>query len=836
MNQRQKTLLEAWQRLEKVKAGIEQVIDDTPQNLLAARENREHKYIVPEDESVPYLNVFIAYRCSLEKKINLFKSISERLTFFGGDLPNGLLCVSLNDLGITNADDILEEYMDNHWEAIQALSKLHLKTGGRDVLWFHGRSAEPHYLDRIRDLIKHRNIYGRLISNTNEVENFLLLNEYKTNYYNEAILCYEKSMELEGSSHAFLNAGILYARGLGVAKNNVTAAKLIMQSIQRFNALGNNHKEMSKAEEILNNILNSVTLTGEEALLIGNICYSGNSQQGREQINKNYPEAMKWYQKAIILGNKLALVNTAYLFEYGAGVEKNVKTAASYYLHALHKMPNQVEAKINLSRLIDKINNVDDLGWILHNAVYSNNPEVAKILVDKGANLTLQESQVGNTALHIALYNKQYKIAEVICSSPHNVVNYKIKNNYNNNALELCANLQDADLNGLYWILEKAENENNLQIVRKLISNGANVNLQDPVTGNTPLHQAINSKHFNLACLLFYSGANLTIKNKQNKSALDLSLSLVEADLHNAKAKNYLALLLAIFNPEVDRLNQACRNIMNNDLEKRRDFITEFHRPNKRSFNYEKDKIVKKIHSLIEQQININKIFDIPEISPLLRITTYGLKGRHDRGELGNNKLVIVPNNTRNIVGELSLNVACQNVLGVYKPANETIYLAANEKLEIDDIHGTLVHELSHFVMSEVFKNDYKPYSHDDETNKDRFTNICENVRKNRRLEDLSIDSVFTCKYYIDRPVLLHGELIVRVSELLATNELKWRPILQTHYADLLNYYHDVVLPACNNHLNSLREKYNVRSHESATSKAPTNNNENGQTSFWRRP
>lgn len=90
--------------------------------------------------------------------------------------------------------------------------------------------------------------------------------------------------------------------------------------------------------------------------------------------------------------------------------------------------------------------------------------------------------------------------------------------------LENDANIDLQDKNG-YTALHFSSQEGNIDSTKLLLSNDANPNIQD-IHGNTPAWVAImnwkGGANFDTLDLLIKNGADLTLKNNANRSALDL--------------------------------------------------------------------------------------------------------------------------------------------------------------------------------------------------------------------------------------------------------------------------------------------------------------------------
>ena len=115
----------------------------------------------------------------------------------------------------------------------------------------------------------------------------------------------------------------------------------------------------------------------------------------------------------------------------------------------------------------------------LHLAVQNNNTEIVKSLIDKGADINLQDKK-DNTALHLAVQNNNKEIVESLID---NQVDINLQNNDGNTALHL------AILNGFNKGEERRSIYNNT-VQPILMSEKVNINQTD-YEQNTPLHLAI---------------------------------------------------------------------------------------------------------------------------------------------------------------------------------------------------------------------------------------------------------------------------------------------------------------------------------------------------------
>ncbi|MFY9589762.1 ankyrin repeat domain-containing protein [Rickettsia endosymbiont of Halotydeus destructor] len=83
--------------------------------------------------------------------------------------------------------------------------------------------------------------------------------------------------------------------------------------------------------------------------------------------------------------------------------------------------------------------------------------------------------------------------------------------------------------------LHQAVLNNNISEVRLCLHHKANVNEQDIINGSTALHYAIKNGNVEIiSCLLKCQGINLTIKNKQDYTPLDLLQKIPPINLESS--------------------------------------------------------------------------------------------------------------------------------------------------------------------------------------------------------------------------------------------------------------------------------------------------------------
>ena len=121
-------------------------------------------------------------------------------------------------------------------------------------------------------------------------------------------------------------------------------------------------------------------------------------------------------------------------------------------------------------------------------------------LLIKGADANIQ-TRMGDTALHQAAENRQYKIAKLLLI---NGANPNIKQNDGETPLHLASFKGDK------------------KMVKILLKHKANPSLQNNVFGKTPLHYAVDYSYIDVISLLLNHNANPNLKDKHGQSSRDI--------------------------------------------------------------------------------------------------------------------------------------------------------------------------------------------------------------------------------------------------------------------------------------------------------------------------
>ena len=130
-------------------------------------------------------------------------------------------------------------------------------------------------------------------------------------------------------------------------------------------------------------------------------------------------------------------------------------------------------------------------------------------LVEEGADVKAREPNQNRTLLHtlfgVPLVNNFYTRLPFVDFCIKHGVDINATDNSGDTALIMACS--DSDVN----------------VIKKLLDNGANINMKNPLNGNTPLITATAKKYVDVVKLLMESGADVNARNKLGKSALDIA-------------------------------------------------------------------------------------------------------------------------------------------------------------------------------------------------------------------------------------------------------------------------------------------------------------------------
>ncbi|APW38165.1 hypothetical protein RD110_13965 [Rhodoferax koreense] len=177
-------------------------------------------------------------------------------------------------------------------------------------------------------------------------------------------------------------------------------------------------------------------------------------------------------------------------------------------------------------------------------AVKRDDPDAIKTLLNRGFDANTPDPK-GQTGLFLALREPSPKVAELLIAWPKTVVESRNDKDESplmiaaiNGQLDLCRKLiaRGGDVNKTGWTpLHYAATRSHLDVIRLLLDNYAYIDAESP-NKTTPLMMAASYGSMETVQLLLDEGADPTLKNLQNLSAIDFAQRSGKADAAEAIA------------------------------------------------------------------------------------------------------------------------------------------------------------------------------------------------------------------------------------------------------------------------------------------------------------
>lgn len=228
------------------------------------------------------------------------------------------------------------------------------------------------------------------------------------------------------------------------------------------------------------------------------------------------------------------------LIQEGANPNAQANETTTLLMRAING--DQIEIAQALIKAGANVNHVTQGGFhtALIQATMQNRPQIVEILIKAGAELDYASPE-GNTALYSAIKRDLTDIAKLLIAAGANVEKggdfNKSRECYYGGTIppivkaarrrniELVQALIDAgayldarDTDG-FTALEYACKNKDISIIQALGRGKANLNLQDPRTGETPLIRAVEHDNYEVAKALLQAGANVNATDNEGKTA-----------------------------------------------------------------------------------------------------------------------------------------------------------------------------------------------------------------------------------------------------------------------------------------------------------------------------
>lgn len=291
----------------------------------------------------------------------------------------------------------------------------------------------------------------------------------------------------------------------------------------------------------------------------------------KTELNNKMFELLNKYHKT---GNETNEIKS--LIEQGADVNARDKESGEtplMYACGSYDYDKLGNGNLELARfLISKgadvnARDIDVGGTALGIAALSGNVEITKLLIDNGADVNAKDSQ-GITPLinaQLAIREKQQEAIEIAKILIEKGADVNMRDN--NEMIQLLKNISTDELfeSIELYLLNSEEAENYIkEYIKESLANGADINCVkdcqiehiDEENGNigyetlygaysaynpnlksvTPLMVAVTHNEYDLSKFLIENGADVNIKNKEGKTALDLVVEAHKTTLINGKS------------------------------------------------------------------------------------------------------------------------------------------------------------------------------------------------------------------------------------------------------------------------------------------------------------
>ena len=202
-------------------------------------------------------------------------------------------------------------------------------------------------------------------------------------------------------------------------------------------------------------------------------------------------------------------------------------------IHTLTRFGRTNELQYILAKGVNVNLKNSDGRSVLHTAVLFC-PGLINLLLEKGADINIQEDKQGDTPLHVAIKHNRLKAIKILIENGSDI---NAKNKNIKTPLHLASELNHieviklliqngADINSKskydFKPLHIASQNGYIEAIKLLIQNGADINSKN-VEGITPLHLASKLNHIEAIKLLIQNGADINSKNKDDFTALHIA-------------------------------------------------------------------------------------------------------------------------------------------------------------------------------------------------------------------------------------------------------------------------------------------------------------------------
>lgn len=218
-------------------------------------------------------------------------------------------------------------------------------------------------------------------------------------------------------------------------------------------------------------------------------------------------------------------------------------------------------------------------------------------------------------------------------------------------------------------------------------------------------------------------------------------------------------------------------------------------------------------------------------LKSLLQVFAVAAQGKHSLSTPGMPRLLILclDEQTYDFIENTDL------TKGTYIRHSSLVQVKLPENFHFDTIIATIIHELTHFAVYEVFQNNSRPYRADDIATKTLYEHMINATQERLQMrhsrlkmqEDSCFLNLIQQVFENYSPENIHSEIIVRVPQIAALTGEEQAIECLKQFPELLHFYLNQFIPSLNaylqNHKKALpRQKKEFKKSENALRKSAT--------------
>ncbi|KAL4468284.1 hypothetical protein ABPG72_015820 [Tetrahymena utriculariae] len=244
------------------------------------------------------------------------------------------------------------------------------------------------------------------------------------------------------------------------------------------------------------------------------------------QLPKNYSEAIKFLKNLQNSQNikLLQIVETLKLFKnirlslfpkfnlLVEAVKENNEFAFDFFLDYLQQNDSSQKDRIDYINSSNALNCEEGYNALQY-AVYYEFQDMALKLIERGACYDTHVNEIGDTIVHSAARGGSLKVIMKLQQLGVDIFQRTQSKGLNLSTFEIAC--FEGNLHIMKYLLKMSDFEDQKKI---------DINEQNPVSKETPLHLGIRSRDYSVVKFLLIKGANKKLKNKENQTPLEFAI------------------------------------------------------------------------------------------------------------------------------------------------------------------------------------------------------------------------------------------------------------------------------------------------------------------------